>query len=164
MSVVGVDLGINKVALVYSDGQDQHFASIHAPESRKSRPRILRELASYVYDTCSLHRPDSVWIEDTLIGNNRMYSIKLAETKGAVMAALAGIPGLDVQLVNVSTWKKEIVGNGKADKDAVRNHIRETHGAYAPLCGEDQDLYDATCVALYGLRIIERAKHLHLQP
>ena len=65
---------------------------------RKLHVRIqLLELSSFVHDIASLHQVDQVWIEDTLIGNNRKYSIQLTEVRGAVMAALA--LHVDVRLV-----------------------------------------------------------------
>lgn len=161
MSVIGVDLGISKVALVFTDGSDI-LAETHAVSPGSSRADCLRELGMFANSLALFCQPSSIWIEDTLIGNNRKYSIQLAETKGAVMAALA-IRHVPIHLVNVATWKKEIVGKGNADKEAVRNHIQVTRGAYAPHCGEDQDLYDASCVAIYGLLITERARDLHLQ-
>jgi Holliday junction resolvasome RuvABC endonuclease subunit len=159
MSVVGVDLGISKVALVFTDGTDI-LAETYASSS-SSRADCLRELGQFANSLALFTQPSSIWIEDTLIGNNRKYSIQLAETKGAVMAALA-IRHIPIELVNVATWKREIVGKGNADKTAVRNHIHDSYPAYAPHCGDDQDLFDASCVALYGLKVLDRARDLHL--
>jgi Holliday junction resolvasome RuvABC endonuclease subunit len=158
---MGVDLGIHKVALFLWDVDVPHAVAWEAPHDY-SRAQQLRHLAGYVHDMASTFDTNVVWIEDTLVGNNIKYSISLAETKGAVMAALAA--HVDVRLVNVSTWKKQVVGAGNANKDSVRDYIHVTHGAYAPLCGDDQDLYDACCVALYGLQIMEQSTNLRLAP
>ena len=114
------------------------------------------------YNVAIFGQADQVWIEDTLVGNNRKYSLELTETKGAVLGRLGGIPNLDVRMVNVATWKKQVVGDGHASKDAIRDYIHVTHGAYAPLCGDDQDLYDACCIALYGQQIRSIATGLRL--
>jgi Holliday junction resolvasome RuvABC endonuclease subunit len=114
----------------------------------------------------TLHRVDQVWIEDTIIGNNRKYSIKLAQVMGAVLSHLGQIrlnTGCDVRLVDNKSWKREIVGNGNSDKAAVRDYIDVTHPAYAALCGDDQDLYDAACIGLYGILICNRARGLKLE-
>jgi Holliday junction resolvasome RuvABC endonuclease subunit len=161
VNLMGVDLGIHKVALF---GWDGHNPLAVAWEASDSFPRALQlhHLAGYVRDIASTFDVDVVWIEDTLVGNNVKYSIQLTEVRGAVMAALAS--SADVRLVNVGTWKKDVVGDGHANKDSVRDYIHVTHGAYAPLCGDDQDLYDACCIALYGRQTMERAENLRLAP
>lgn len=158
---MGVDLGIHKVALFLWDEDVPHAVAWEA-DPGFSRATQLHWLAGYVHDIANTFDINKVWIEDTLVGNNIKYSLGLTEVRGAVMAALA--LHQDVRLVNVGTWKKDVVGDGHANKDSVRDYIHVTHGAYAPLCGDDQDLYDACCIALYGRQIMERAATLRLAP
>jgi len=160
MNLMGVDLGIHKVSTFTLDAEVPHVAALDFAPIGAPRAMELHALSTYVRSLAALHGVDQVWIEDTLIGNNRKYSLQLTEVKGAVMAELGTF--CDVRLVNVGTWKAQVVGNGNASKDMVRDYIHVTHGAYAPLCGDDQDLYDAACVALYGLQINERAAQLDL--
>jgi Holliday junction resolvasome RuvABC endonuclease subunit len=163
VNIIGVDLGVRKVGLAMFSGQDLISAYAFEADSNITRDLQLGEVAGFVHDFALMHEADAVWIEDTIIGNNRKYSIRLAECKGAVMASLSRMrPGLDVRLVDNKAWKKKVVGNGNASKDQVRDYIDVTHPAYAPLCEGDQDLYDACCVALYGLQITEQAAHLQL--
>jgi Holliday junction resolvasome RuvABC endonuclease subunit len=161
MNVMGVDLGVHKVAVF---GWDDEIAYAHAyvTELTYKREDQLRQLAGLVHDAATLHDADVVWIEDTLVGNNVKYSMALAEVKGAVMASLASHS--DVRLVNVGTWKKGTVGAGNANKDSIRDYIHVSNGPYAPLCGDDQDLYDACCIAIYGRSVMERARDLRLVP
>ncbi len=159
MNLMGVDLGIHKVACFVPG--DVPGAQI-MQSSAQSRAVQLCELSSFVDEMAIFHQVDQVWIEDTLIGNNRKYSIQLTEVRGAVMAALA--LSADVRLVNVATWKAQVIGDGHANKDSVKDYIHVTHPAYAALCGSDQDLYDAACIALHGLQITERASGLRLVP
>lgn len=161
MNLMGVDLGIHKLAMFGWDG-DIPFADVTTVDPGFSRATQLHILAGAVHDMCSFHDVNSLWIEDTLVGNNVKYSIQLAEVKGAVMSATA--LHADVRLVNVQTWKKSTVGGGNANKDSIRDYIHVAHPAYAPLCGSDQDLYDACCIALYGRSVMERAKDLRLAP
>jgi Holliday junction resolvasome RuvABC endonuclease subunit len=163
MSVMGVDLGIRKAAVFVLDGEDRGLTHVlNLEKSVAGRALQLLEISSYVHDVALMHKVDQVWIEDTVVGNNQKYSLQLTEVRGAVMAALALYS--DVRLVNNKTWKREVVGNGNATKDSVRDYIHVTHGAYAPLCGDDQDLYDACCISLYGRQISERARNLQLEP
>lgn len=158
---MGVDLGVHKVALFCWDGDVPHAVAWEA-STNFSRAHQLHHLAGYVHDLASTFDSNVVWIEDTLVGNNHAYSLGLTEVKGAIMAALA--MHVDVRLVNNKTWKKQVIGNGNANKDSVRDYIHVTHGSYAPLCGDDQDLYDAACIALYGRLIMERSTDLRLAP
>lgn len=156
MKICGIDLGINKIA--YAVWDDDILIETYAYESKlPTRGQVLADLAGVIFDVRNQHIPDYWFIEDTLIGNNRKYSIQLSQTMGAVLAML-GEYGEDlVYQVNVSTWKKEVIGNGRADKDAVRMWIQDRSGAYSELCGWDQDRFDAACIGYYGYRIAQRA-------
>jgi Holliday junction resolvasome RuvABC endonuclease subunit len=159
MNLMGVDLGIHKVAcFVLGDAPEARIHDVTGTAA--PRDYQLMELSRFVHDIALVHQVDQVWIEDTLVGNNVKYSIQLTEVRGAVMAALA--LSADVRLVNVGTWKKGTVGAGNANKDSIRDYIHVSNPAYAPLCGSDQDLYDAACIALYGRQIMERASDLRL--
>jgi Holliday junction resolvasome RuvABC endonuclease subunit len=165
VNLIGIDLGVHKIALALFI--DAHLVQAYAHEAAPDLPRDLQlgELASFAHDLAHMHGAESVWIEDTIIGNNRKYSIQLSQVMGAVLGRLSHLrltQALDVQLVDNRVWKKHVVGSGHANKEQVRNYIEVTHGAYAPLCGDDQDLYDAACVGLYGLSITQRAADLHL--
>lgn len=167
VSVVGVDLGVHKVALAAFEGGElvdalAYEVPLHTTPDRGQQLHILSYL---VHDFCLGKDADSVWMEDVLVGNNRKYSMQLAEVKGAVLSGLYSMTfnrGTDVRLVNVQTWKKEVIGNGNATKDMIKDYVLTSHSGYAALCGADQDLYDASCIGLYGLTILGRAASLKL--
>lgn len=159
--VMGIDLGIAKVA--YSQWVGNRLVQVSAMDVSFNTSRVyqltnIRLTTEAMVLKC---RPDYVFIEDVLIGNNRKYSIKLAQTMGAV---LAGMPYTEVPPqvipVNVSTWKKEILGNGHASKEDIRNWLTAYNSAYAELCDGDQDQYDAACIGLYGCLLSRRADKL----
>ena len=160
---MGVDLGIRKAAVFVLDGEDRGLPHvIDLEKTVAGRALQLLEISSYVHDVAGMYSVDQVWIEDTLVGNNQKYSLQLTEVRGAVMAALA--LHTDVQLVNNKTWKKHTIGSGNSGKEDVRDYIHVTHPGYAPFCGDDQDLYDAACIAIYGRQVRTRASGLRLVP
>ena len=165
MNLLGIDLGIHKIAVaVFLEGTCAHTAA-HEVDPGSTRDQQLSELASYVHGMGQLHDVSSVWIEDVIIGNNRKYSLQLAQTLGAVLSDLAHLrylQGTDARVVDNKTWKKHIIGSGNASKEAVRNYIDVTYPAYAALCGVDQDQYDAVCVGIYGSRILDQAARITL--
>lgn len=166
MNLLGVDLGIHKVnAAVFCPGA-VGFTLYDVPghvSDAPTRPAQLWECSRWLLDTIDFYNADSVWIEDIIIGNNRKYSLQLAQMMGAVLSVMSVLEKTcDVRLVDNQRWKKEVVGSGHASKEQVKNYIVETHPVYAALCGDDQDAYDATCIGLYGLRILDRADSLTL--
>lgn len=168
-SLMGIDLGTHQVAIALFSHTDAGFTMAHGfthvADTSHPRDVQLADLASVVHGYGQLHQVSSVWIEDVIIGNNRKYSLQLAQVLGAVLADLAHLrhlQGTDIRTVDNKTWKKELVGSGNATKDAVRDYIDVTHPAYAPLCEGEQDIYDAACVGLYGLTILDRAEQLKL--
>lgn len=157
---MGVDLGIHKAA--WSLWEDDILQSTEAYASSGHRATELEEIGAKVRVAAELLRPDAIWIEDILIGNNRKYSINLAQTMGAVLASL-GAKWADKTLwVNVATWKKEVIGNGHAKKEDIQNYIYTQDSAYSVLCGHDQDRFDAACIGYYGYIISKRAEALRV--
>jgi|SRR3954464_7065652 Holliday junction resolvasome RuvABC endonuclease subunit len=168
MTLLGIDLGIAKVAVaIFSEGSyGRTLVDVIAHTSTSpTRDEQLAELASVSHNLAVFYKADWCFIEEPIVGNNPKYSLKLAQTCGAVMGKLSHLRGqqsLDIRLVGNKTWKKEVLGNGNSSKDVIRSWVNEHHPAYAALCGEDQDEFDACCVGLYGLGLLDRARQLTL--
>ena len=162
MRVMGVDLGVHKIA--YALWEDGVLLETDAYNTNAStRQEQLLHVSDYIYEVVHNTQPDMVFIEDVLIGNNRKYSMQLAETKGAVLANLGLLEmeqALTTMMVNVGTWKKETIGNGKASKDAIRDYLYSLDSAYSVLCGYDQDRFDAACIGYYGVVLDARTNAL----
>jgi Holliday junction resolvasome RuvABC endonuclease subunit len=166
MNVIGVDLGIHKihcaVFIESEDGFTLHRVCHHISESQ-TRSAQLWEVSRLLLDVSEMYDAHSVWIEETIIGNNRRYSLQLAQTMGACLAVLALVENKTaVHVVDNTVWKKLVIGNGHASKDQIKSYMHDTHPVYAAMCEDDQDAYDATCVGLYGLTILDRASSLSL--
>ena len=168
MSLLGIDLGIAKIAVaVFSEsglGPSLIEVTAHTSEC-PTRDEQLAECAAVAHNMALLYDADWCFIEEPIVGNNSKYSLKLAQTCGAVMAGLSHLrsqQALDIRLVGNKAWKKDVLGNGNSSKDVIRSWVMEHHPAYAALCGDDQDEYDACCVGLYGLGLLDRARQLTL--
>jgi Holliday junction resolvasome RuvABC endonuclease subunit len=168
MTLLGIDLGIKKIAVaVFGEGDfGQTLLEVTAHDSdAPTRDAQLAFVAAVAHNMALLYTADWVFIEEPIVGNNTKYSLKLAQTCGAVMAALSHLrehQGTDIRLVGNKAWKKDVLGNGNSSKDVIRSWVIEHHPAYAALCGADQDQYDACCVGLYGLGLLDRARQLTL--
>jgi len=165
-TLIGIDLGVRKLAVAtFTDG-DAGFSLYHTnvfeAEENVSRHTQLRSIGMFAQSSVHGYQTDCVFVESVIVGNNHKYSIGLAQTLGAVLASI--LPGVRVELVDNKVWKRDVVGNGNATKDQISNYIDVTHPAYAPLCeGEHkQDRYDAVCIGLYGIVVLDRARSLQL--
>ena len=158
MIVCGVDLGGRKVAIsTFVDGELTNLS--HLEVAKTTRARELREIAEYTLDITKV--ADYVFVEEPLVGRGVRASMQVSQAAGAVLAALGGgVHEVKSALVPVGTWKKEVIGSGSANKDTVKDWLREAYPVYATLCGSNQDRIDATCIGLYGVQLIERADAL----
>jgi len=168
LKIIGVDLGIRKIAWAVWDG-DILVETMAYESQRTLRHEQLVDLQTiFMSSAIHHHQPDHVFIEDTLIGNNRKFSIQLSQTMGAVLAGLGLVSQISaltnhpmgVYLVHNTAWKKELLEKGNAGKELVRDYIYSRDSAYAELCGYDQDRFDAACIGYYGVVIANRAVDL----
>lgn len=141
MRIAGVDCGTKKVAIaILEDGQLTPHV-LHAAGDQAGALRDIGQFAAAYLNDCDL-----VYVEAPLVGRSVKYSLQVAQATGAVTSHLS-VPSY---FVNVSTWKKAVTGNGNSPKGLVRDSLMELQPGYSTVCGGDQDLIDATCVALYG--------------
>ena len=148
----GIDIGSRKAALVRYDGSQFSDFTITVPKL----PTRGEELRRLVADISSLVTDDEgVFVEEPPYVNNRRVFMSLAQTHGALLSALA----TDTRRaygVSVSEWKKHTVGSGSASKNDVRLWLRRVHPGYSSERG-DQDIIDASCIAIYGHQLEERS-------
>lgn len=75
---------------------------------------------------------------------------KTAIGQGLSAGALLGcLPGTPMECSN-SQWKKELIGRGNAKPDEYVRWLADHHPSLAALCGEDEDLAAAHCIALWA--------------
>lgn len=156
MRVGGVDCGGSKVAIALLE-EGQLYTHVLVSK-QNDRHGALRDIGKFV--SLFLNRCDVVYVEKPLVGRGIAASLQVAQTAGAVMSHLS-VPSY---FVPVQTWKKAVTGNGNAPKGLVGNTLEELHPSYSQLCGGDQDLVDATCIALYGEQqqlVVERLTAHH---
>jgi len=165
MKVVGIDLGTHKVSLaLVRDGElletmTWDYAAGH-------RADVLCDLANQAEMQIHRWQPDHIFMEDVVVGNNRKYSIQIAQVMGAVLAAVGHGQALPIA-VNNREWKKitgqKMPRDSAGQKEVVRAWLRErSEHAYSVVCDRDQVRIDAACIALYGYDICHRASGLNL--
>lgn len=171
MKILGIDLSSRKLALFVTDAEGESLSvrslmcsTIEAPKKMKHRPDVLK----YIHDEFAsdlrtrFHGEDfTVFIEHPLVGRAGAHAtIVQAQVQGLVMMLSVQSGAAGVYEVNVQSWKKAVVGHGGADKDTIKSWLVDHHPLLAELAGDDQDLVDAACVALYGRDVVQRGDKL----
>jgi Holliday junction resolvasome RuvABC endonuclease subunit len=160
VKISGVDLGVRKaaVATLLVDAQGEHH--LHALASYYAHPTIRGKELTTLMEMVGRHIHDSnyVFVEEALVGRGIKTSLQISQTVGAILAESAS-RGVHSEPVNVSSWKKAVVGSGNASKDTIRLWLNSHHEPYAAACGNDQDQFDAVCIALFGASTISSYDH-----
>ena len=122
-----------------------HIANGQIATSTKA-PMALRlaALQSGLAEVIAAHRPDRAAAEEIFVNKNPQSTIKLAQARGAVLAA-CGAAGLAVHEHAARLVKKAIVGTGAADKHQVQAMLKVLLPG-AQLAGADAA--DALAVAI----------------
>lgn len=156
--MMGIDLSSRKIAIVRLLGDD---CEVHTVEIEKLPNRVdeLWALQEGVEGLMEQFTSSWVYVEAPVVGRGGARPTVLqAQVDGIVQVAAVRFGHLGVYSVNNKTWKKDVVGNGNADKSDTKSWLAAHHPVLADLCGDDQDLVDAAGVALYGRTVIERAQ------
>lgn len=146
----GVDLGTRKIAMVGLptsvdvDLDPQCFTFEVDQTTRANELNVLaRQFSERVFYT------DIIFIEEPPKVKNMRTFLALAQTSGALLAVSTG----RTYLIPVDTWKKKIIGRGGASKELVAAWLAEQQPELHQRSGGNQDLMDASCIALYGQAI-----------
>ena len=148
MIILGLDpsLSCTGWGVIRTDGARLvHVANGQLPSDAKApmaqRLAVLqRELAAVI----AAHRPDRAAAEEVFVNKNPQSTLKLAQARGAVLAA-CGAAGLPVNEHAARLVKKAVVGTGAADKRQVQAML----GVLLPGAGiAGADAADALAVAI----------------
>jgi Holliday junction resolvasome RuvABC endonuclease subunit len=95
--------------------------------------------------------PIWVFVEQGLVGRGGVKSsIIQAYVAGGLLCGLHEGGAARIELVNQSTWKKRIVGNGAAKKPDVARFVRESWPELHKRADSNEDVADAGLIAWYG--------------
>ena len=78
----------------------------------------LAALQAALAEVIARHRPDRAAVEEVFVNKNPQSTLKLAQARGAVLAA-CGAAGLPVSEHAARSVKKAVVGTGAAEKHQV---------------------------------------------
>ena len=151
--VIGVDAASSRAAFVALRGRE--FSTMAAVKLGKTGGEACAAARMSTHDFLDqlpwpVTESIQAYIEWPVLGRGGFRSTMVqAFTSGAIQGALHE-RGCVTHGANVSSWKKSVVGKGNATKDDVRQSLRLGWPSLYATVGEDQDLCDAACVAVYG--------------
>lgn len=92
-------------------------------DSKAPMANRLSHLLTAVEAVIAEHQPDRAACEEVYVNKNPQSSLKLAQARGAVLAA-CGASGLSVNEHSARLVKKSIVGTGAAEKTQVQAMLK----------------------------------------
>ena len=119
MSVIGLDVSTSKLAIATLPLEG--YSVVELISKSRSWETRLKELYTqflpWVQENVS--QDDLVCIEDIPLVQNRQSLIKLVHVL-AMCRVVFMHHDMEIFTVNVKTWKKDVIGDGGADKDKVK--------------------------------------------
>ena len=94
-----------------------------ATQAKAAMPERLAHLQRELADVIAQHAPDHAACEEVFVNKNPQSTLKLAQARGAVLAA-CGAAGLDVREHAARSVKKAVVGTGAAEKTQVQAMLK----------------------------------------
>ena len=127
MLILGLDpsLSCTGWGLVRAEGSRlSHVANGQIPTDAKApMAQRLAALQAGIAEVIADHRPDRAAAEEVFVNKNPQSTLKLAQARGAVLAA-CGAAGLEVREHAARLVKKSVVGTGAADKAQVQAMLK----------------------------------------
>ncbi|RXZ64962.1 crossover junction endodeoxyribonuclease RuvC [Pelagerythrobacter rhizovicinus] len=127
MLILGLDpsLSCTGWGLVRAEGARlSHVANGQIPTDAKApMAERLAALHSAVSAVIAQHRPDRAAAEEVFANKNPQSTLKLAQARGAVLAA-CGAAGIEVHEHAARLVKKAVVGTGGAEKQQVQAMLK----------------------------------------
>lgn len=150
--IVGIDYSLTAPAVAVLDSNGSLIATKHwakQPNHTSHLQRIIW-LADEMSTFIAKFNPSTVFVEDyAFTANGRITSI--AEGCGLLKCSLLASCGLEPIPVSISSWKKVLTGNGRADKPLITQVVNEKFGLQLTGKKGDQDIADAIGVSYWGL-------------
>ena len=115
-----------------------------ATSAKAAMPDRLAMLHAAIAEVIARHRPDRAACEEGFANKNPQSTLKLAQARGAVLAA-CGASGLEVREHAARLVKKAVVGTGSAEKAQVQAMLKVLLPGAAV---EGADAADALAVAI----------------
>ncbi len=124
------------------------------PDSKDALSDRLGRIFSSLTEIIARHAPQEAAVEDVFVSRNSSSALKLGQARGAVLVACSHM-GLPAYTYEPSVIKKNLVGQGRANKDQVAFMVQRILGVSG--ANWSKDCSDALAAAVSHLN----ARRLH---
>ena len=168
--IVGIDPSAKHIAIV------AHSETLHIQTAQKyplylkgetkqtvaSLGRAVEAIETFLVwaDMVSPDGPRYAWVEDPLIGRGGAVTTMKQAYVGGIIRGVLVRRSFQVYGVNVSTWKAQVCGNGRADKAQVGRVVAVQWPKISGLVKGDGDLTDAAAICIFGQKTLVKSAAL----
>lgn len=157
---IGIDPAVKGISIVLLKGREYDWHWFEPPKSKRGMDTWGKTEALMEELRCKLGNGElaqvpttvPVFIESPMVGPNARTTLDLAGVFALVRDAFHG-RSFKTFPVASSTWKKDILGQGNANKERVKELLLLAHPELPAT--ERDDFYDAYCIAQWGRRSLE---------
>ena len=122
MKILGIDPGILNVGIAVIEFKSELTTSIITCTVNTNKSQALENRLQYIVkniiDVIHIHNPSYLAIEEIFVNKNPQSSLKLAQSRGAIIYAAHDL-GLKIMEMSPKEIKKNITGTGKAQKEQI---------------------------------------------
>ena len=144
MRVAGVDCSTKKIAIFYIEDDNSAQTSEVISKNTESSARI-DEMFKLMIEEFKLKKPTIVYCENSPYLQNIKVTLAIHSVVDSVRFASV-LNDIPFQTVEVTSWKKDQIGNGRADKAQIMSWAKAKYGDIIT----NQDLSDAAAIAGWG--------------
>jgi crossover junction endodeoxyribonuclease RuvC len=147
MQIAGVDCSTKKIAIFYinSDGSCETTEITSKKEDTSVR---INDMFEAVCAEMKRRKPDMVYVENSPYLQNIKVTLAIHSVVDSVRFACV-LAKVAMQTIEVTSWKKDVLGNGRAEKSQIMAWAKAKYGEKVIT---SQDLADASAIAEYGAR------------
>lgn len=165
MIILGIDPGSRKAGYALIEVQGKKISYKTSGVLRYDRIDEFIERLGVIYESCdnlvNLHAPDEIAIESLIYVKSVEALSKLAQARGAMIAAFSRTLKGKVFEYSPNTIKSSVTGHGHADKESVDKAMSMMFGKMTFKTSDESDaLAIAVCHALnrnMKMRLMERS-------
>jgi len=150
MKVLGIDLSTQNIAFCLLSITELFGFSIQLNRfgRHKIRRQIIRECLEYF-------KPDFIVVESIRLFHKGFINVDVIKRLGGLVYLIVDFFGCNVYDIDVRSWKKNILGSAKVEKDYSVKYVKKKYDIIT-----NNDMSDAICIAECGLRFKDKLKEI----
>jgi Holliday junction resolvasome RuvABC endonuclease subunit len=168
MFIAGVDADSKQfTAVLLRDGRFQSY--LRQRSVAKTANERFRELGLSAYNTAFWMKEeqlDMVFIEEPLYIQSPHATVSIASVAAAITLCCL-LNGVEYRFIKNNTWKKLVLGNGRASKEQIADFVKAFLRDYENINQSvtpdiltlGQHFFDACCIALAGEKLLREEQN-----